>query len=232
MINIDLIAGVFGEGYQPSTWQELYNRIIALTTAEAAVDETFIMSQSAPGPEDQGKVWIRVTAANAIDRLYTYVSGQWVAPHPIAPGDPMRRIYTGTVDDLVTYDGGASGAVHDASGPMWVEDVNFRYRFPLGAGPTQVDAGIIVAPGDSGGEQVHTLTGAESGTSAHVHHFGTDRFNGGPDDGAGVPSGGAGPGVDTQAATEANALSAHNNMPPYQTVLYVKRSGRKYYLPG
>lgn len=231
-MDITLTPGDLGEGYALTTLQEFYERIIALTTATADATSTFVISQTAPAPEDQDKVLVLVDSANAIKRIYTYSGGTWVSPNPEAPGAPVRRIFRGSLDDLKLYDGGDTSAPGLASGPMWEEDTDFIYRFPLHAGPTQVNPATIVAPDDTGGEEVHTLTGAESGTAVHTHPLivpvkaGTDMTAGAA---AGIDLDTAG---STGPSAEVPASAAHNNMPPYLAVYFIRRTSRVFYLIG
>ena len=58
----------------------------------------------------------------------------WASVHPSTPSGNERRIWMGTTVELETYDGGASGAVGLAAGPMWEVDSDFTGRSPMGVG--------------------------------------------------------------------------------------------------
>jgi microcystin-dependent protein len=90
---------------------------------------------------------------------------------------------------------------------------------------TSPNASINLAFGAKGGELMHKLTGAESGTSEHVH---TIKMGGeyGPGYGSGVQGSenGVSPSdAPVQKSTEEDAKSAHNNMPPYFAMNYIFR---------
>lgn len=245
-IAIKLLGGSFGAGYQPASWQELFDRIVALMSATADADTTFKISTAEPTSEDRDKIWARIDGANALDKLYTYSGGAWVSRHLILPNSPERRIFRGSLSALEIYDGGDTNPPGPASGPMWEEDTDFIYRFPLHAGPTASDAGLVVNQGDTGGEQTHVLTGAESGTSAHTHPLAVrqDSFTASGDTLAVIGTSDPGNAVFTTGMSlEAPARHSndggdtfvnqpHNNMPPYLAVYFVRRTSRTFYLPG
>ena len=99
---------------------------------------------------------------------------------------------------------------------------NLTGRIPVGA-----DAGGTVlavntpAVGDTFGEETHLLTGAESGTSAHVHPSTKPTSTT-----SGALVEGSSPGytfnyTDSGASIAADASAAHNNMPPSLALNYI-----------
>lgn len=81
--------------------------------------------------------------------------------------------------------------------------------------------------GGTGGAATVTLTGGESGTSAHVHAAATNSYVTAPA-GANDVSGFGGVGAiglatNTAASAEANADDAHENLPPYYDVVWIIR---------
>ncbi len=142
-----------------------------------------------------------------------------------------------TYSDLFNTIGTAFGA---GDGATTFNVPDFRSRSPIGAGQ---GAGLTNRPlGDSGGEEAHLLTSAESGTTAHAHAI-TDNghahnivgnvgnpgavngLSGSSDTGGSyggvVQASVAGITVDDSAA--ADAASAHNTMPPFLAVNFVIR---------
>ena len=101
-----------------------------------------------------------------------------------------------------------------ASGNFMVPDM--RGRVPVGvdgAGARMTENDTI---GDVGGVEKVTLTGAQSGTSAHTHTYVNYTSSGsGHAEGGGGSTYGTGT---TNASTEAAASSAHDNMPPYLVI--------------
>ena len=107
---------------------------------------------------------------------------------------------------------------------------DLRGRVPLGQDNmggtsanrvTDTDADTV---GNADGEENHTLTGAESGTSAHNHTVpsrdnsstGTvDRAINADNDSTQLAT------ITTSTSSEADASSAHNNMQPYITLTYI-----------
>jgi len=107
-------------------------------------------------------------------------------------------------------------------------------RFPLGVGT--LDSGTAVAVTDTGGEDQHTLTQAELPDHEHtltVNEF--NNFDSSNDSAAQFLLGDQA--VETANASTPNVTvdgggsgEAHNNMPPYYGVYFIKRTARQYYV--
>jgi hypothetical protein len=157
-MKLKFIAPTLPDGYCNMSQQELFNWIFDNLEADLTnVDPETIYSEDEPDPEDRDKTWGRLLTDGSIERLYRYIDGGWVSRHPVAPGEDERRIYVGSSGDLETYDGGSSGAVGDAAGPMWEIDTEFAGRVPVGVG-TVPDTAITYAVGANAGSGQVTLT--------------------------------------------------------------------------
>jgi microcystin-dependent protein len=235
---LKIIGGDLPQGYDPATWQELSNRICLLARAEWPDGKAVVnYGPSAPAPADRIYPWIRTNpGTGAIDRVYNYMSGNWISPHPTPPVSDEIRIWKGSLSNLVNYDGGAAGTVTDATGPMWEECTELRAKFPLGAGT--LPSTTIVAQGDSGGEEKHISTLAEM--PIHNHPLNPDNRQ---DDQHNLASGDSvgdygGSGVyikqynvtgDAGGDPTTSATLGHNTMPPYYAIYFIKRTARVYY---
>lgn len=124
--------------------QERYLAYIAATIWQ--LDEAFttiVQQTDAPGVEDSSKIWHKLNSdLTPTGRFYVWSSGQWITPHPVAPESDERRLYVGTLANLVTFDGGSAGTVSASAGPMWEEDTSWRNVIPVGASAT----GLFTTP--------------------------------------------------------------------------------------
>lgn len=203
----------------------------------------YIISETAPGADDQDKLWIKLSGGAPV-RQYVYYNGAWVWPHAIPPSDSRLQIYKGSSASIDTLDGGSVGAVGSATGPFWEIDTDLSGKFPLGAGT--LPSGTAVDSGTTGGSETVTLTseqlpdhehlgeayyravaGASSPTdpsgladdtlhenSGHTTNGSYNNFNK-----AGVVT----------TSTVGTTGQAHTNMPPYYGVFFLKRTARQYY---
>ena len=166
-----------------------------------------------------------------MDRWYTWDStfGVWLSPHPTPPSSDERRMWIGIDTDLITYDGGDANPLSLYSGAMWAVDTAFAARFPVGVG-TFAASGAVAVLG-TGGEDKHLLTIAEMPAHDHPgsnlsHTIATD--SGGSDMGADYDTDNKDPIVLTIASQGGG--TAHNNLPPYIGVYFIKRTIRQFYV--
>lgn len=229
---LSLQPGSLPEGYTPETFQEFYNRMFKEGRAIWPDAMTIVnRGSSAPSAANQIYPWIRVDPGTSIiEGVYTYYNGLWCRPHPTPASGDERRLWVGSVGALTTYDGGDGGATVTAyTGPMWEVDTDFAAVFPLGVGT--LPSGTAVAVGGTGGEETHVLTIAELAT--HNHPLNPDNRQDDQHDlspGTAVGDfGGSGMYVKEYNVTgDTGSGDAHNNMPPYRGVYFIKRTARIY----
>lgn len=115
---------------------------------------TNILKQSTtPSATQRNYLWFNTND----DRTYRWDAtiGAWVIRHEISPGNNDRRLWVGTTTQLETYDGGASGTVGDAAGPMWEVDTGPAAKFLIGVG--SLPSGTAIAVRGTGGNETVTL---------------------------------------------------------------------------
>jgi len=233
--------------YCPLNYQNLANDIIGGTQAvfNSTIGNSFfnfgptfpaINNRIYPWLDEAGQWWI-------------YSQGVWLYKNPVAANGYDRRIFVGTTTDLLSYDGGDGTAVAgDTSGPMWMVDTLFDARFPVGVGAFAASGAVAVLGTATStsvvGEDKHTLTLPE--LAAHTHNVAIKVFGHGGEDGdRSAADGGTTSNTVTNNTTVfptstldpdlgASAVSAggdiaHNNLPPFYGVYFIKRTNRIYY---
>jgi hypothetical protein len=213
-------------GYCPTNYQQLANDVISGTQAtfNSSIGNSFFnFGASIPALNNQVYPWL-----DEDGNWWIYKDGYWLRKNPVAIGSSERRVYVGTTTDLQTYDGGNTNTLSNWSGPMWEVDTEFEARFPVGAG-TFAASGVVVVQGKVtstavAGEDKHTLTVPE--IPAHSHNFfplvTADANNGGAN---GVQYGATA----NVATSSTGGDAAHNNLPPFYGVYFIKRTSRVYY---
>ena len=224
---ITLTAPSLPANYCPASYQKLANDIIGGTQAtfNSTIGNSFfnfgptypaINNQIFPWLDQDGNWWI-------------YDQSLWTRKNPVAAGGFDRRIFVGTTTDLLSYDGGdGTATATTTTGPMWMVDTLFDARFPVGAGAFAASGAVAVLGTATStsivGEDQHTLTVPE--IPAHTHNFfplvTADANNGGAN--------GVQYGTTANVATSSTGGgAAHNNLPPFYGVYFIKRTSRVYY---
>lgn len=224
---ITLTAPSLPANYCPASYQKLANDIIGGTQAtfNSTVGNSFfnfgptipsINNQIFPWLDQDGQWWI-------------FDQGFWVYKNTVAANGYDRRIFVGTTTDLLSYDGGdGTITVTPRTGPMWMVDTLFDARFPVGVGAFAASGAVAVNGTATAtsivGEDQHTLTVPE--IPAHTHNFfplvTADANNGGAN--------GVQYGTTANVATSSTGGgTAHNNLPPFYGVYFIKRTARVYY---
>ena len=232
--------------YCPLNYQNLANDIIGGTQAvfNSTIGNSFfnfgptypaINNRIYPWLDENGQWWI-------------YDQGFWLRKNPVTAAYE-RRIYVGTTTDLLSYDGGdGTATATPITGPMWEVDTEFEARFPVGVGAF-VASGAVAVLGKTtstsiAGEDQHKLTIPE--LAAHTHDVAIKVFGHGGEDGdrsaadGGTtsntvtnnttifPSSTIDPDLDAKAVSVGGDI-AHNNLPPFYGVYFIKRTIRVYY---
>jgi microcystin-dependent protein len=146
--------------------------------------------------------------------IFPYGGGSAPSGYLLCDGSAVSR---STYSDLFNAIGDSYGA-GDGSTTFNLPDL--QGRVPVGK-----DTGTFSSLGDSGGEEEHTLTDAESGLPSHTHKVPlVDSGSGGteiPETSENTLTGNT---VTTESTGGDNASSAHNNLQPYQVVNYIIRT--------
>jgi hypothetical protein len=214
--------------YCPLNYQNLANDIIGGTQAvfNSTIGNSFfnfgptypaINNRIYPWLDENGQWWI-------------FDQGFWLRKNPVTAAYE-RRIYVGTTTDLLSYDGGdGTATATSTTGPMWEVDTEFEARFPVGVGAF-VASGAVAVMGKATstaivGEDQHKLTLPE--LAAHTHNVGryvNDSRSGGDPKFMDLTLGTGTVGISSSTGGDA----AHNNLPPFYGVYFIKRTIRVYY---
>jgi hypothetical protein len=207
-----------------SSIQELNNAIVNGISAQALNTLAYVLSDTTPSADDRDKLWLK-TVSGAPERWYVYYNGLWVSPHQIPASDNRLILYKGTSASVATLDGGNSNAVDAADGPFWEIDTDLSAKFPVGVGT--FESGASVAVTGTGGSEKHTLTTSE--LPAHTHDLSINGLNAQLDSTTGNEYGADGNQEESLTTESTGGGEAHNNLPPYFGVYFLKRTARIYY---
>ena len=226
---ITLTPPTLGTGYCPASYQQLADDIIDGTEAtfNSSVGNSFFSTGSST-PTDIDFPWL-----DDDGYWWQYSNGCWNRKHPEPTNSSVRRIYVGSTTDLLSYDGGdGTSTASTYAGPMWEVDSVFAASFPVGVG-TFAASGTVSVGGTStstavSGEDKHTLTTAE--LPAHTH---TVTAKSGLDINATSTRTLYGSGAEFTGSSDTSSVgsgAAHNNLPPFVGVYFIKRTSRQYYV--
>lgn len=219
-------------GYCPTNYQQLANDIVSGTQANfnSSIGNSFFnFGNSTPALNNQVYPWL-----DSDGNWWVFQGGYWARKNPVAIGSDERRIYVGSTTNLQTYDGGDTNTISAYTGPMWEVDTAFEARFPVGAG-TFAASGVVSVNGTTtstaiAGEDKHTLITAEIPPHSHSMTWDSQDTAGGNQ----LKTLYLGP--DANAFNDINkntgdsgSGAAHNNLPPFYGVYFIKRTARVYY---
>jgi hypothetical protein len=210
----------------------LANDVISGTQAtfNSSIGNSFFnFGASVPALNNQVYPWL-----DEDGNWWIYKDGYWLRKNPVAIGSSERRVYVGTTTDLQTYDGGNTNAPSNWSGPMWEVDTLFEARFPVGAG-TFAASGVVSVNGTTtstavAGEDKHTLVTSEMPKHSHTMTWDSQDTAGGNQ----LKTLYLGPDANAfndivKSSGDAGGDAAHNNLPPFYGVYFIKRTSRVYY---
>ena len=238
---ISLTPPTLPVNYCPSSYQTLANDLIGQTVAQFNLtvgNSFFNTGSSAPTADNRiypwldtdGNWWVWSTAYTA-----------WIRINPSAAGSSERRIWVGSTTALLSYDGGdGTSTVYAAAGPMWEVDTAMSAVFPVGVGTFAnsgtISVGALTTSTSVSGEDKHTLTATE--TPVHSHTI-TNQWKGLAQRGSADTvlftdynlGEGSGPllATNTFGGDASGNTIAHNNLPPFYGVYFIKRTARIYY---
>lgn len=230
---ITLTAPSLPVNYCPASYQKLANDIIGGTQAtfNSTIGNSFfnfgptypaINNRIYPWLDENGQWWI-------------YDQGFWLRKNIVAASGYDRRIFVGTTTDLLSYDGGdGTATATTTTGPMWEVDTLFDARFPVGVGAFAASGSVAVQGTATStsivGEDQHTLTIPEMPKHTHSMTWDSNDTSGGdqlntlyygPE--ANIPNNM----IKDTGSTGGDV--AHNNLPPFYGVYFIKRTIRVYY---
>lgn len=185
---LPVTPGVLPPGFCPATYQDL---LVGLSAAQSVTipigTNISVIVQSAKPSADESNgsfIWARLDDVGRFIGLYWFAQGAWLSPHPIAPG--LTQWWFNTLPTFTTFDGGDANALSAISGPMWQQAKTpngtvIAAQFPIAAGTLPAPpagTGLVLNPGDTGGEQLHVLSAAEGGFNpTHTHVTGRWKTN-------------------------------------------------------
>ena len=232
---ITLTAPSLPIAYCPSNYQQLANDIIGGTQAtfNSSIGNSFFnFGPTTPTLNNQVYPWLDNNG-----NWWVFQGGYWSRENPVAANSSERRIFVGTSADVLSYDGG-DGTVYSGNpyaGSMWAIDTNFEARFPVGAG-TFAASGVVSVNGTTtstaiAGEDKHTLVTAEM--PSHTHQILDQYINlvqrGTADSGVFSATNRSEGVANLLPTTSSGGDAAHNNLPPFYGVYFIKRTARVYY---
>ena len=230
---ITLTAPSLPVNYCPTNYQQLANDIIGGTQAtfNSAIGNSFFnFGSTVPALNNQIYPWLDENGL-----WWVFSNGYWTRINPVPASGSERRIYVGNTTDLQTYDGGNTNTPSNWSGPMWEVDTAFDARFPVGVG-TFAASGVVSVNGTTtstavAGEDKHTLVVGE--VPSHTHQILDQYINlvqrGSADSGVFSATNRSEGTANLLPTTSSGGGAAHNNLPPFYGVYFIKRTTRVYY---
>lgn len=207
------------EGFNSPSWLDI---VALLHVTFPGNFSLFNYGSDIPSPSDRDKPWIRLNSDGTPDALYSYAMGAWLSKHPLPAGAVI--MYEGTEASIDTFDGGEAGAISAIGGPFWQRVTEMDARMPIG--PGTLPSTTVLNVGDTGGEEKHQLTVGELPKFTPTLNNGSQIWSN--IGGVGNPSGGGTTGLVNITANQIGNDEAHNNLPPYNAIWFIRRTARLY----
>jgi len=255
MPTIPVSSGTWPVGKCPSSYQNLADTLASILSVNITSTTGFVISSTKPS--NTALVWFRIDSLGRFLGMYVFGQGAWLSAHPVASG--LTMWWFNALPDFTTFDGGDTGGIGPASGPMWqqAKDGNgtlISASFLIAAGT--LPSSKVLALGGTGGEENHTLTVSEGAQdSAHNHVLGRIKET---SDNWGMffseassntingtvisvtTAGGTGTSQDISACSgpylrsgiidpTPGTIVGHNNIPPYVVGYLLQRTSRIFY---
>lgn len=237
------------EGFNSSSWLELVNLMFVRIQAGNGY---MTKGTTTPGATERDFPWLRLEADLTPDRIYVYLGGDWISPHPVPPpaiaGTGMVQLWEGSEANIEFIDGNTDApgtAVTDRTGAFWEKVTGMEGRVPIGVGSLDLgDLGSInLAVGGTDGRFEHKLAIEEMPPHQHSPAAGAGTVYY-PDLATGTSVGftfnSSSPtkfmldtdyqwagGDDTQTN---RPVVAHTNVQPVKAFYMVRRTQRKFYV--
>lgn len=230
-LTLPILPATLPQGFCPADYQEMWNGFASHGSVVVPSGALGIqVSATVPGPDDQDRPWLQLDAFGRPIRLYWFAQGSWLSYHPLQPGSTVW--WFDTLPDLDTFDGGDNtGVIGDTTGHMWdqallPDGTMIAAQFPLVAGT--LPSGTVLAAGDVGGEEDHSLLITE--IPEHLHSI-SAKINLDINVGSRTLAGSGAEFTDSfdSGKTGSNPVVAHNNMPPFAVGYLLQRTARLYY---
>lgn len=154
------------EDYCWTTPQQYAIDLAAVLEGNFVYSTLFSYGNATPPVTLQSRPWRRLNSDGTPDDWYDFVSGNWLAKHPMPTGAVI--MYEGTEASIATFDGGESAAITPTTGPFWEKVSQMDGRSPIG--PGTLAGGTVINVGDSLGEDEHAITISELPEHNHVVH--------------------------------------------------------------
>ncbi len=241
---IVFVAGTLPEGTCYETDQQRLNGFAAnLSGSLPGNFATFNYGNTTPSADNRDKPWERINddGSPSYPGLWEFFDGAWRQRHPLPPG--VIVMWDGAPAAIDTLDGGVAGVATIYTGPFWEIVTAMAARMPIGVG--NLPSGTALAATNTGGEENHVLIVNElpkhshmmfdpstlsasrtlDSTNAVAERGSFDSppsYNMTRQDDAGATKPTVGP------TSQAGNDQGHNNLPPYYTVSFIRRTIRAY----
>jgi hypothetical protein len=220
-------------GYCPTSFQQFATDVMRGTQArfQSSIGNTFFnYGNSTPETDNRVYPWFDLDG-NWWN--YSGDAGGWIRKHPYIAAGGERLIWTGTLNDLKTFDGGADEVVTNPlyQGPMWEQDTGPIGKFLVTVGALgtsgNVTVGTSITDTNVSGEDKVTLTTAQ--IPSHNHTI-TAKVDLDIDSGGGRTLAGSGAEfTDSMNSDSTGSGESHKNIPPFYGIYLIKRTSRTHY---